>query len=125
MRASSVSSAIIELLQEGHTHLSATEIYNALKVRFSAVNQSTVYRALKRLVDEGQASISDMGLGYMVYEGTGQKPHHHLVCQSCGKVFTIGDHEVGAFFSSIQNAYDFRVETTHLILYGICKHCQK
>jgi len=127
MRASSISTAILGLLdhEEEHTHLSAAEVYDALKGQFSAVNRSTVYRALKRLVDEGEVSISDMGMGHMVYEKTGREPHHHLVCQSCRRILTIGDGEVADFFSTIEDGHAFHVETTHLVLYGVCRNCRK
>ena len=124
MRSSSISQAIVDLLADHRTHLTASEIYDAIRENFSAVNRSTIYRALKRLVDAGEVSISDIGMGSLVYECSSGKPHHHLVCQSCGKIFTFKHEIVENLFKGVWNANGFKVETSHLILYGICNQCQ-
>jgi Fe2+ or Zn2+ uptake regulation protein len=54
MRASSVTNEILDILKKEHTHLTEVEIYQAVKSKFTAVNHSTVYRALRRLVDDNQ-----------------------------------------------------------------------
>lgn len=123
MRASSVTNAILDLLDGHHAHLTAAQVYEAVRKNLTAVNRSTVYRALKRLVDAGEVSISDMGLDSQVFERRSDTPHHHLVCQSCGKIYTLGDAEVREFFYEVESAHQFRIITNHLILYGICARC--
>lgn len=125
MRSSSISQAIMDLLEEQKMHLTASDIYDAIREKFSAVNRSTIYRALKRLVDEGEVSISDMGGGSQVYERYSDAPHHHLICQSCGKTFNLEDEVVQKFFREVETGKDFKIHTTHLILYGICSQCQQ
>lgn len=125
MRASSISHAILQLLEGQHTHLTAAQIYDALKTDFSAVNPSTVYRALKRLVSAGEVSISDMGMESLVYERRSDIPHHHLVCQGCGQITMIGDSDFREFIVRIENTYPYKIVTEHLILYGICARCQQ
>ena len=51
MRASSVTNEILDILKKEHTHLTEVEVYQAVKSKFTAVNHSTVYRALRRLVE--------------------------------------------------------------------------
>ncbi len=124
MRASSVTSAIKELLdQNGPTHYSAGEIYERIRDRLPAVNQSTVYRALERMAKAGEISVSDMGTGSAVYEGLANGIHHHLVCQVCGRVMTIGHEEVDTFFSAVEQRHSFHVLTNHLVLFGVCSSC--
>jgi Fur family transcriptional regulator, ferric uptake regulator len=50
--------------------------------------------------------------------------HHHLVCQKCGHVMTIGHEEVKEFFTAVQDKNHFNIVTNHLILFGICEICQ-
>jgi Fur family ferric uptake transcriptional regulator len=95
-----------------------------IRERLPAVNQSTVYRSLDRLVNRGKVSVSDMGTGSMVYELLADGQHHHLVCQKCGKVLTIGNKEVNEFFSVIERNNHFDIVTNHLILFGVCEECQ-
>ena len=123
MRSSSVEHAILELLQENNRHLKAHEVYERLHPRFPSVNPSTIYRALERLVQGGKISVSDMGTGASVYEKIADGMHHHLVCQKCGRVQTIQHEIVGSFFSQIENKFEFKVATNHLILFGECSYC--
>lgn len=125
MRTSSVDQTIIDLLSKEHAHLTSMQVYEEISKRLPAVNQSTVYRSLERLATNGKVSVSDMGTGSAVYEILDGSPHHHLVCQQCGNVSTIGDDDVSDFFARIQEKNQFKVITNHLILFGTCKTCQK
>lgn len=124
MRASSVDQIIIETLSHEHAHLTSLQVYEKIRVRLPAVNHSTVYRALERLVKQGKVSISDMGTGSTVYEILSDGLHHHLVCLKCKKVITIGHEEIEKLFLVIQQELNFRVVTNHLILFGLCEECQ-
>ncbi|MCC6146751.1 MAG: transcriptional repressor [Anaerolineaceae bacterium] len=125
MRASSVVQAILEVLEEEDTHLTSREIYGRIHARLPAVNPSTVYRALERLSQEGVVSISDMGLGAMVYELLSAKNHHHLICQQCHHVLTLEGGETNELFSKLEASTGYRLMTNHLVLFGICPHCQE
>lgn len=124
MRASSVDQIIIETLGKEHAHLTSQQVYEEIRQRLPAVNQSTVYRALERLVNVGKVSVSDMGTGAAVYELVVKGMHHHLVCQKCGKVTTIEHEEVQHFFGEIEQSHHYRILTNHLILFGICENCR-
>jgi len=124
MRTSSVDQVIIEVLSREHAHLTSLQVYEELRRRLPAVNPSTVYRALERLAENGKVSVSDIGTGAAVYEIVGGDRHHHLVCQKCGSVSTIGDEEVQKFFTGIETKNHFQIITNHLILFGICSVCR-
>lgn len=124
MRASSVEKVILEILAGTHDHLTSLQVYEAIRGRLPAVNPSTVYRALERLVQAGSVSVSDMGRGAAVYELLGQGMHHHLVCQMCGQVTLLDNEQVQKFFALIEKNSHFQVATNHLILFGCCQNCQ-
>ena len=123
MRASSVEKIILEILSKENSHLTSHQIYERIRPRLPAVNPSTIYRALERLVKTDNISVSDMGTGALVYETRDAELHHHLVCQNCGHVFTIGNEDVLPFFIMIQNKHHFKIITNHLIIFGICEKC--
>ena len=125
MRASSVDQIIIETLSKEHAHLTSLQVFEEIRKRLPAVNQSTVYRALERLVKNGKVSVSDMGTGSAVFELLVDGLHHHLICQKCGQVITMNHTDVMVFFAAIQNKYHFKVITNHLILFGTCNNCTK
>lgn len=124
MRTSSVDQAILDVLTGEQKHLSSLQIYEEIRGRLPAVNPSTVYRSLERLVQGGKVSVSDMGTGSGVYELVSDHRHHHLICQNCGRISTIDDEDVGCLFSRIEEKQHFRVITNHLVLFGVCAACQ-
>jgi len=124
MRASSVDQIILETLSKEHAHMTSHQVFEEIRERLPAVNQSTVYRALERLANNCKVSVSDMGTGSAVYELLADGVHHHLVCQKCGRVVTIGHEEVKDFFTAIHLKNHFNIVTNHLILFGICERCQ-
>lgn len=124
MKTSSVDQIILELLEEKQYHFTSQEVFEQIKSRLPAVNRSTVYRSLERLVNQGKLSVSDIGTGSLVYEWTGNGPHHHLVCQNCRQVILISNDYVDSLFEKIEQDSRFQIITNHLILYGICPICQ-
>ncbi len=125
MRQSSVEKIIIEILSMKDSHRSSQQIYEEIRNRLPAVNPSTVYRALDRMVDHGIVSVSDIGQGALVFEILTNDLHHHLVCSKCGKLTTIGQGQVEDFFLKIESENNFKILTNHLILFGICGDCKK
>ena len=125
MRSSSVDYYILEVLEKEHAHLTSHEVYEQIHPLLPAVNPSTVYRALERLVKNGKISVSDMGTGSAVYESIHRDIHHHLVCEECGQVLTINHEEVDRFFQSLEAKHGFKIKTNHLVLFGRCEACQK
>ncbi len=123
MRASSVDMIILDTLTQVSDHLTSLQIYEVIRQRLPAVNPSTVYRALERLAKSGKVSISDLGTGAVVYEVVSEGMHHHLVCQKCGKMTTIGHDEVIGFFAALEQKNQFKVATKHLVLFGLCREC--
>jgi Fur family transcriptional regulator, ferric uptake regulator len=125
MRASSVDQIILETLSKEHDHLTSLQVFEEIRDRLPAVNPSTVYRALERLVGYGNVSVSDMGTGSAVYELLVDGLHHHLVCQKCGQATTLNHEEISQFFNNIEQAHQFQITTNHLILFGVCEDCRK
>lgn len=125
MRTSSVDQVILETLARRQDHLTSLQIYEEIRGRLPAVNQSTVYRALERLAHAGRVSVSDLGTGAALYELVGGSLHHHLICQQCGRMFTLETGEVEAFFAEVENRSGYRILTNHLILFGLCPDCQR
>ncbi len=125
MRASSVNYAILKALRDRGDHLTAAEVYGQIRQDFTAVNPSTVYRSLERLVKAGQVSVSHMGGGQAVYELVGERQHGHLVCQECGAESPLDEALVSRMFEGIEANSGYRVTTNHLVLFGVCPECRE
>ena len=125
MRNSSADQVILETLASQKSHQTSHQIYEEVHKRLPAINPSTVYRALDRLVSLGKVTVSDMGLGAAVFELTGDKLHHHLVCQGCGYITLVSDEQIAPFLSKLEKEYHYQIKTNHLVLFGLCEVCQE
>lgn len=125
MRNSSADQVILETLKNQNSHLTSHQIYEEVHKRLPAINPSTVYRALDRLVHNGKVSVSDMGLGAAVFELAGEHLHHHLVCQDCGYITLLENDRIAPLIEELEKAYHYKITTNHLILFGLCEQCQK
>jgi len=123
LKTSSVDTLIINIFNRGNEHYSSQEIFEELRTNLPAINRSTVYRSLERLVNNGSISVSDLGTGSLMYELVGEVSHHHLLCQNCKNIITISSDDVCDFFHIVEEKSRFKIITNHLILYGICENC--
>ncbi|MEI8132190.1 MAG: Fur family transcriptional regulator [Leptolinea sp.] len=123
MKTSSVDQLILDMVAHEPDHFTSQNIYEGLKTMLPAVNRSTVYRSLDRLVGAGKVSVSDVGTGSLVYELVGQGIHHHLVCRQCQQIICISLEDVEQFFNQVEQKSRYKIITNHLILYGICENC--
>ncbi len=76
---------ILQALCELGGHASAEDVYEQATLHRRDVDLSTVYRTLERLRDLRILSQTDLGRGYAEYEIVADQPHHHLICQGCGR----------------------------------------
>jgi Fur family transcriptional regulator, ferric uptake regulator len=105
----------------GHATLGA--VIARVKMLDSTIDLSTIYRALDVWVEVGLVVVSDMGEQGKVYKIAGDSAHHHLICQSCGKVLTIRDDEFNPLLDHLQAKYGFILRADHLSLPGLCHDC--
>ncbi len=80
-------------------------------------NRSSVYRAVERLLDEGEICRHHLNDKHMYYELRDR--HDHLVCELCGKVL-----KVHSVYEAPKNVGSFKVDHHHLTLYGVCHDCK-
>lgn len=98
------------------------------RLRASAPDTATVYRALKELKNSRLVRQIDLQHGHAHYELTDTRTdHHHMVCTECG---TIEDFEGCDIDSVMKRALRqtklFSTLSDHALeLFGICNTCQK
>jgi Fur family ferric uptake transcriptional regulator len=114
---------VMEALVSAGGHLSADEIMRWVGERSSAINLATIYRTLDTLTAAGLVTQTDLGGGSVSYEVAGEAQHHHLVCQRCGLVAEMSDTFLAPLRERLLGDLGFRVETTHLALFGLCRGC--
>lgn len=115
---------ILDAVCEGGGHTTAEEVYHRVQAKSPFINLATVYRTLDFLHDQRLVVAANVGSGRMVYEIAGDTPHHHLVCQDCGKIEALANELVQGMYGEIKNRYFFTVNEDHLVMFGLCKSCQ-
>ncbi len=89
--------------------------------RFAAtLGIATVYRNVKRLVEEGWLKTVEIPGDPVRYELASHPHHHHFVCRDCERAFDV--HGCPQEIDSL--APDgFQVESHEIVLYGTCPAC--
>ncbi len=100
--------------------LSVNEILELGRRQVKTLNQATVYRNLKLLVEDGWLNrITHEAFGTR-YERADKAHHHHFLCRTCNRAFELPgcalDHNSTALSG-------FQVENHEIYLFGICPGC--
>jgi Fur family ferric uptake transcriptional regulator len=112
--------AIQEVFQRIDRPLSIGEILKAGRESVGSLNQATVYRNLKLLVQTGWLTkIHTPELGSL-YEKAGKEHHHHFQCRSCDRLFEISG---CAFNEGSSTPPGFVTEGHEVYLFGVCPAC--
>lgn len=111
---------ILSIIEQSRDHLSADDIYRALKKECPGVVVATVYNNLKAMTERGQIVRISMEGSPDRYDKMVR--HDHLVCKKCGKLSDVflGDltKELKERFGEDFISYDLRVNY-------ICPDCKK
>jgi Fur family transcriptional regulator, ferric uptake regulator len=119
-------SALIELLDGQECALSAQEIEDRLRGGERKVGRATVYRVLDELDRLGLIARVEIGDGVTRYESLfpdGAEHHHHLVCDSCGKLIPFMDDELERAIRRVARREGFAIEDHDVTLHGACADC--
>lgn len=115
--------AILQALYALDGHASAERIHERVIEYQPGVDLSTVYRTLERLRDLRVLSETDLGRGCAEYEIVTDQPHHHLVCQHCGRVIEVDHRCLDSTADMIRQEFDFEPILDHLAIFGVCEDC--
>jgi Fur family ferric uptake transcriptional regulator len=115
---------VLEVLAAASDHLSADDVWFALRSGGASVSRATVYRTLASLTSAGLVRELPLGAGHAHFELAREGDHHeHLICDRCGTVLDVNDPPVEDVLLSVCAAQGF-VPTTHTIeVHGLCARC--
>jgi Fe2+ or Zn2+ uptake regulation protein len=89
LKVTAIRVALLELITRRAQHMTADEITDALHESGMPVDRVTVYRNIERMLQEGLLA-ADLQPGRALKVAISARPsrvhHHHIVCDSCGKV---------------------------------------
>ncbi|WP_321372474.1 transcriptional repressor [uncultured Desulfuromusa sp.] len=112
--------AIEEVFRQHERPLSVDEVLEHGRQLVDSLNQATVYRNLKLLVENGWLLRTfHPSLGNL-YERSGKGHHHHFHCRECNRAFDLP----GCALKENEAAPNgFIVEDHEIFLFGVCPSC--
>lgn len=122
-RMTSQRREILNILLEDGGHLSPTEVYGRARQRLPGLTETTVYRTMEFLTDNGMVQPSLNGDRHLVYEISGHE-HHHLVCNSCGRDMQVDHTLVHNLYHQLEDLSGYQLTSSHLTFFGLCPTCQ-
>jgi len=116
--------AILHVLHHSGEHLSPTEVYERARAELPSLTESTVYRTLEFLTENGLARAAHMGSGHLIYE-IAQHEHHHLKCRNCGSEMEVEHALLEKLYRQLESQSGYHLTDSHITFFGLCPNCQK
>jgi Fe2+ or Zn2+ uptake regulation protein len=125
-RMTSQRRLILETLDTLDCHPTAEELFDAVNEQDANLNLSTVYRTLRWLEQEGLVSSRrfDEERRKDRFDPVLPTEHHHFLCTHCKDVIEFDSDLIEQVVTQFENRSGARVETSSLVLYGLCSRCQ-
>ena len=115
---------VLDTLHEAEEHITAPEIYARVRVKYTRINKSTVYRTLELLKEMDLVAETELGGESLYYHHTEKGHHHHLVCQRCGEVIDLDETLLFPLRNALRQKYNFEADLKHLAIFGHCLRCK-
>ncbi len=113
-------------------HFTVSDVCEYFKSKGSPIGQTTVYRQIDRLVDEGLVNkyiIDANSPACFEYMGpdshVGQGICFHCKCEKCGKLIHLHCEELDEIVGHMQAEHGFMMDPRRTVFYGICEECSK
>jgi Fe2+ or Zn2+ uptake regulation protein len=113
--------AIIQVLLDDGTHLTADDIHTRVRHAMPDLSPATVYNTLHELAELGLLLELDLGLGERRYEIV-TADHAHLVCLSCGRIEDVPC-DLEKLELLPEHTHGFEIRDCRVIFRGYCPVC--
>ena len=125
-RSSGARAEVIDGLAELGCSVTAREIADLLRDKGSGVGLASIYRTLDLLDRLSLVQRFEVGEGVARYEPAhpGGDHHHHIVCDTCGKVEAFEDEGLERAIRSLSDRASFGVAAHEVTLHGECPVCR-
>ena len=109
-------------------HVTAEGLLAFLKAQGASVGQTTVYRNLEKLIQEGSvvkyAGAEGQGACFQYVEcGDECAAHYHLVCVECGQMIHLQCGYLDEMTAHVLEHHQFSIDKYRTVIYGLCNGC--
>lgn len=113
---------ILETVKNNRIHPTIYQIYDLVQKQDPSIGQATVYRNIKKFVEQGKIFVVKTKKGIDRYDYYNQ--HIHFECLSCSEITDIFDDNL---FKELKNKYEDSgkiVINYNLSIDGYCEQCK-
>ena len=111
-------------------HITANDVCEFFKSQGETIGQSTIYRHLESLVDEGIINkyVIDAN-SPACFEYMGRESHlagevcFHCKCEQCGCLIHLHCDELSEIGKHLYNEHHFKLDPKRTVFYGLCENC--
>lgn len=112
--------SILEIIDTSEEHMTAEQIFFALKERFPSVVMATVYNNLNYLYEHG--FIRKISLEGQPERYDKNTRHDHLICRHCGK---LADITLADLTAELEEQVGFPIDSYDLKIQFLCPDCRE
>lgn len=116
--------AVFQVILDREDHPTASEIFEAAKLRLPSISYATVYNSLRYLRDAGLVHEIKFGDSASRYDRETDR-HDHAICNNCGKLIDFDLPQTAQLMQAAARKSQFKAESIHLTLKGLCPACRK
>ena len=111
---------IYRIVNSSRDHMTAEQVFSALRQVYPKVALATVYNNLNRLWQEGM--IRKVSMEGMPDRYDRAERHDHLVCRGCGRLLDI---DLGDLTAQLEQKAGISILSYDLKLTYLCEDCRK
>ncbi|MBE7092167.1 MAG: transcriptional repressor [Clostridiales bacterium] len=108
-------------------HFTCEDICLKLNQTGENVGLTTVYRYIKKMVEEGKLRKYNSGAGesvcYQLMDNCGE--HFHLKCFKCGKLVHLSCESLEIISKHVEDHHGFFIDPSKTVFYGTCAECEQ
>lgn len=108
---------ILESTEDSGEHMSAEDVYDALRDAGEEVGLATVYRVLTQFESAKLVVRHNFEGGHSVFELAQGEHHDHMICESTGEVVEFNDEVIEQRQREIAEEHGFELIDHSLVLY--------
>lgn len=123
LRATPARLSLLAVLSQAKQAMSIEALHSQL--RSKGVDRVTLYRNSEALAKAGILRSVDLGHSHAHYELNDlTKHHHHLICESCGRVQDITVKDEARMINAATRRHNFITKSHSFEIFGLCNTCQ-
>lgn len=102
----------------------AQDVYAELRGSGARIGQTTVYRHLQLLAEQGGVDVIRVSTGETAYRlCAGSEHHHHLICRRCARTVELAGPQVERWLARVTKKAGFTDVAHTLEIVGTCGSC--